>query len=257
MVLLRSFVIAFSMWSAIPMPQVEWDREGMKYALCAFPAIGLFAGGAVWLWLLLCGWLGFGRLLAAAGAALLPVAVSGGIHLDGFCDAADAMASHQGPEKKLEIMKDPRTGAFGVMAVCGYLLLSCALWDTLLAGESARLVGTVCLGFVLSRALSGFAVAVFPLAKESGLAHTFATGAQKRVVAVVDGHLALFAAAGMAALCPLPGLAASAGAALALLRYLLVCWGFGGTTGDLAGWFLTLCEMAILAGAVVGQAILG
>ena len=44
MMLLRSFVIAFSMWSAIPMPQVEWDRDGMKYALCAFPFIGLAAG---------------------------------------------------------------------------------------------------------------------------------------------------------------------------------------------------------------------
>ena len=55
MMLLRSFVIAFSMWSAIPMPQVEWDRDGMKYALCAFPFIGLAAGGAVWLWLFVCG----------------------------------------------------------------------------------------------------------------------------------------------------------------------------------------------------------
>ncbi len=256
MMLLRSFVIAFSMWSAIPMPQVEWDRDGMKYALCAFPFIGLAAGGAVWLWLFLCGGLGLTRLLAAAGAALLPVAVSGGIHLDGFCDASDAIASRQGPEKKLEIMKDPRAGAFGVMAVCGYLLLSCALWDTLLAGKDPRVIGAVCLGFLLSRALSGFAVAVFPLAKESGLAHTFATGAEKRVVAILDGHLAFFAAAGMVALAPLPGLAAAAGAALAFLWYLLVCRGFGGTTGDLAGWFLTVCEGAILAGAVVGQAIM-
>ena len=139
---------------------------------------------------------------------------------------------------------------------CGYLLLSCALWDALLAGKDLRVIGAVCLGFLLSRALSGFAVAVFPLAKESGLAHTFATGAEKRVVAILDGHLAFFAAAGMVALAPLPGLAAAAGAALAFLWYLLVCRGFGGTTGDLAGWFLTVCEGAILTGAVVGQAIM-
>ena len=76
------------------------------------------------------------------------------------------------------------------------------------------------------------------------------------MVAILDGHLAFFAAAGMVALAPLPGLAAAAGAALAFLWYLLVCRGFGGTTGDLAGWFLTVCEGAILAGAVVGQAIM-
>ena len=51
------------------------------------------------------------------------------------------------------------------MAVCGYLLLSCTLWDALLAGKDPRVIGAVCLGFLLSRALSGFAVAVFPLAK--------------------------------------------------------------------------------------------
>jgi len=254
--LLRPFVIAFSMWSAIPMPQAEWDRDGMKYALCAFPAIGLAVGGACFLWLLLCGGLGFGRALAAAGLTLIPLGVTGGIHLDGFCDAADAIASHQEPEKKLEIMKDPRTGAFGVMAVCGYLLLTFGLWDTFLAGQNARAVGMLCLGFVLSRALSGLAVAVFPLAKQSGLAHAFATAADKRRVAVIDGHITLLAAAGMIALSPLPGLAAVTGAALAFLYYLLVCQGFGGTTGDLAGYFLELCELAALAGGVVGQAIL-
>ena len=253
---LKPVIIAFSMYSAIPMPRVEWDREGMRYALCAFPLVGLAAGAALWCWWWLCGLLGLGQLLAAAGMTLLPLLVSGGIHMDGLCDTADAIASRQGPEKKLEIMKDPRAGAFGVMAVCGYLLLSCTLWDALLAGKDPRVIGAVCLGFLLSRALSGFAVAVFPLAKESGLAHTFATGAEKRVVAILDGHLAFFAAAGMVALAPLPGLAAAAGAALAFLWYLLVCRGFGGTTGDLAGWFLTVCEGAILAGAVVGQAIM-
>jgi len=228
----------------------------MRYALCAFPAIGIVVGAACFLWLLLCGGLGFGRMLAAAGLALLPLGITGGIHLDGFCDAADAIASHLEPEKKLEIMKDPRTGAFGVMAVCGYLLLTFGLWDTLLAGRDARAVGMLCLGFVLSRALSGLAVAVFPLAKESGLAHTFAAAAEKRRVAVIDGHIALLAAVGMVALSPLPGLVAVTGAALAFLHYLLVCQGFGGTTGDLAGYFLELCELAILAGGVVGQAIL-
>ena len=252
----RSLFIAFSMYSAIPVPQVGWDREGMALPLCWFPFIGIPIGLALWGWHLLCQWLVLGRLLTAAGFTLLPVVITGGIHLDGFCDACDALASRQSPEKKLEIMKDPRAGAFGVMAVCGYLLLSCALWDALLAGKDPRVIGAVCLGFLLSRTLSGFAVAVFPLAKESGLAHTFATGAEKRVVAILDGHLAFFAAAGMVALAPLPGLAAAAGAALAFLWYLLVCRGFGGTTGDLAGWFLTVCEGAILAGAVVGQAIM-
>ena len=184
---LKPVIIAFSMYSAIPMPRVEWDREGMRYALCAVPLVGLAAGAALWCWWWLCGLLGMGQLLAAAGMTLLPLLVSGGIHMDGLCDTADAIASRQGPEKRLEILRDPRAGAFGVMGVCGCLLLSCGLWDTLLASAGAGAFGAVTVGFVLSRALSGLAVATFPLAKSSGLAHTFATGADKRAVGPCRG----------------------------------------------------------------------
>ena len=144
-----------------------------------------------------------------------------------------------------------------LMAVCGVLLLTCALWDTLLPGLDARSFGVVCLGFILSRALSGMAVATFPLAKESGLVHTFATGADKRGVALVDGGLAALAGLGMALLAPVPGCCALLGASLALLHYSLVCRDFGGTTGDLAGYFLELCELAVLLGVTLGTALEG
>lgn len=255
--LLRPVIIAFSMYSALPMPQVEWDKAGMRHALCAFPLVGVPVGLFLAAWGWLCGWLGLGRLLTAAGMTLLPLGVTGGIHLDGLCDAADALASHQGPEKRLEIMKDPRTGAFGVMAVCAYLLLTCALWDSLLPGLTAGTFGVVCLGFVLSRALSGFAVAVFPLAKNSGLAHTFAAAADKKAVAVLDGGLAVLTGLGMAALGGLPGCCALGGAVLSFLHYRRVCRGFGGTTGDLAGYFLQICELTVLAGAVLGRKMIG
>lgn len=254
---LRPVVIAFSMYSAIPMPRVEWDRAGMRYALCAFPLVGLGAGAALWCWGWLCGLLGLGRLLAAAGMTLLPVLVTGGIHLDGLCDAADAIASRREPEERLAIMKDPRAGAFGVMGVCGYLLLSLALWDTFLQRAGAGAFGAVTAGFLLSRALSGMAVATFPLAKSSGLVHTFAAAADKRAVALADGMLAGMAALGMVLLAPVPGLWGLIGAAAAFLHYRLLCRDFGGTTGDLAGYFLELCELAVLFGATLGQAAMG
>lgn len=252
----RSLVIAFSMYSAIPMPRVDWDREGMRHALCWFPLVGVPVALALWGWYRLCGYLALGRLLTAAGLTLLPVAVTGGIHLDGFCDAADALASRQPREKKLEIMKDPRTGAFGVMAVCACLLLTCGAWDSFLLFGGERDVLAVCLGFVLSRGLSGFGVATLPLAKESGLIHTFATAADKGGVAAADGLLALLSAGGMLALAPIPGLLGLLGASLALLRYSLICRDLAGTTGDLAGYFLVLCELAILLGVTLGLALL-
>ncbi|MBP3925899.1 MAG: adenosylcobinamide-GDP ribazoletransferase, partial [Clostridium sp.] len=44
--LFGSFVIAFSMYSRIPMPRVEWTKERMRYALCFFPWIGVLIGDA-------------------------------------------------------------------------------------------------------------------------------------------------------------------------------------------------------------------
>ena len=38
--LIRSFFIAFSMYSKIPMPRTDWTKEAMRYAMCFFPVIG-------------------------------------------------------------------------------------------------------------------------------------------------------------------------------------------------------------------------
>ena len=51
--LLGSFLIALSMYSKIPVPQVEWTKERMKYAMCFFPLIGLITGAVLvlFIWL--------------------------------------------------------------------------------------------------------------------------------------------------------------------------------------------------------------
>ena len=63
-----------------------------------------------------------GNLFFAIAMALIPVIVSGGIHLDGFADTVDALSSYGDREKKLEILKDPNTGAFAVIGLCVYFL---------------------------------------------------------------------------------------------------------------------------------------
>ena len=84
--LFRSAAMAFSMFSVVPVPMVEWKKENMKYMLCALPLVGVVIGAALWVWYVLCRWLSLGTILFAAGMTLIPPALSGGIHLDGFCD---------------------------------------------------------------------------------------------------------------------------------------------------------------------------
>ena len=125
---LESLIVAFSMYSKIPMPQITWTKENMKNTLCYFPLIGAVIGALLWLWYWLCGIAGFGVMLQAAVAVLIPVLVTGGIHLDGFLDTSDALSSWQTTERRLEILKDPHTGAFAIIACCSYFLAAFGIW---------------------------------------------------------------------------------------------------------------------------------
>ena len=147
--LFETIAVAFAMFSALPVPQPEWNRRNMRYALCAFPLIGVVIGGLWWGWSALCGALHLPDLLRAAGLCLLPAAVTGGIHLDGYADTCDALASHGSPEKRQEILKDPRCGAFAIICLCLYFIGDLALCGAVRLDRQAL----VCMGlaFVLSR----------------------------------------------------------------------------------------------------------
>ncbi len=99
MTLLETAAVAFAMFSAVPVPQPVWNEKNMRYALCAFPLVGVVCGLAWWGWAALAARLSFPLLLRAAGLCLAPVLVTGGIHLDGYADTCDALASCAAPEK--------------------------------------------------------------------------------------------------------------------------------------------------------------
>ena len=240
--------IAFSMYSRIPVPQTAWTQEGLREVFCFFPLVGAVVGGALWGWLWLAQRLGLGAVLTAAVATALPLLCTGGIHLDGFCDTVDALSSHGDREKKLAILKDPHVGAFAVMGCGAYLLLTFGLWSEY--RFNPRGTAALALGWVLSRSLSGLSVVTFPKARREGLASTFAQASQRHV-AVVLAAWALACAGGMLWWELEVGGACLAAALLVFCYYRHVALGqFGGVTGDLAGWFLQLCEGGMLLVAV-------
>ena len=250
--LLESLDVAFSMYSAIPMPQIEWNERNMKYMMAFFPMVGVVQGALLLGFSLLAQALGLGSVLFAAVAALLPLFVTGGIHLDGFCDTVDALSSHQTREKKLEILKDPHTGAFAVMGCVAYLLLTFALWTQPQGSGRWLTVQMMAVGFVLSRSMSALSVVSFPCAKSSGLVHSFSSAAQKRNVRIAA---AVFAAACVLLwlwIHPLLGAVLTGCCLLNFWYYSRMSQKqFGGITGDLAGYFLQLNEIIILLASVL------
>lgn len=248
---LLSIAVAFGMYSRIPVPAVAWREDTMRYALCAFPLVGLAQGLLCTAWAAACLALGFPALLCAAGLIALPLLLNGGIHLDGLADTSDALASHATRERMLEIMKDSHLGAFGAIAVCAHLVL---LFGILASWElNPTLIWCFPCVFVLSRALSAWAVAFWPQARKQGMARSFSDGASRAAVGVFSALFGLAAAAGLVAAGGVPGACAVVVAAAMVGWYRFVALTkFGGVTGDVAGWFLQWTELACFAALTIG-----
>lgn len=246
MSVLKSLCLAFSMYSKLPAPRVAWEEKNMRYVLCFLPLIGIVQGMAMLLlWMLrerTCVYIPF-EVFVLTGC-VLPMLVTGGIHMDGFVDTMDALHSWQDRTKKLEILKDPHIGAFAAISlVCYFCLYGAGLFLLLTRRQLVFLM----IGFFLSRTLSAFALITVKSAKKEGLCYTFASGAQKRCVAVTLGCFILLAC--MAAFCLYGywGLGAVAVSFIVFGYYLAMAQRqFGGLTGDLAGWFVTVYELVFV-----------
>lgn len=252
--LVNALLIAFSTYSRIPVPQAEWNEENKRYSMCFFPLIGLCIGAVMALWLYLCDRLALGTVLRGTVGAALPLLITGGIHMDGFMDTTDAMASWKSPEERLAILKDSHVGAFAVMACGMYLLVMAGVLS------EARWTDAAAIGacFVLSRALSALAMTWLRSAKKTGMLAGFAQNLQKQAV---TGSCAAYTGVCTVILIVVSGWAgglAAASAGLVLLAYRHKAYQyFGGVTGDLAGWFLQMAELVAIACVVIGRSVLG
>ena len=145
--ILKSIIIAFSMYSKIPMPQFEWKEEDMKHVLCFFPWIGIVIGLCLYFWRLLCDRFGIRNLCYVFIGTAIPLLLTGGFHVDGFMDTMDAFHSYQPKERKLEILKDSHIGAFAVIMLAVYGLIYMGAFSEI---TDKHILQVVCAGFVES-----------------------------------------------------------------------------------------------------------
>lgn len=245
--LLASLAITFSTYSRIPMPQVEWSEDNMRHTLSLLPLVGLVIGALYCLTDRLSALLGFSPLLRAALLTVLPVLVTGGIHLDGYCDTVDALASHAPREKKLAILKDSSAGGLR-----RHLVLRVVSADLCPDGS-----GGLC-------PHGGRGLRPQPDLRRLGHpAPALRPGGH-------GGHPEIRQPVPLVGPDPVSG---SSGAALVLLWGDLIAGGaalivmivfyfiyramalreFGGFTGDLAGWFIQVGELGLLAAVVLAE----
>ncbi|WP_026665812.1 adenosylcobinamide-GDP ribazoletransferase [Butyrivibrio sp. FC2001] len=246
----KSIIIAFSLYSRIPMPVFTWQEKDMKHAISALPLIGAVIGGLSY---------GVFRLSMAFDIpvfcltlflSVLPLIVTGGFHMDGFMDVQDAKNSYQDKEKKLEIMKDPHIGAFAVISVSIFGMIWLSFFYLLLSKSlekgDYKYLFIYMASFFFVRAICGLTSIIFDKAKKFGMLNTEtnSTGSVDKVILLLE------------ALCGIgsflyfdikAGIVCATALALFTVFYKHMCnKEFGGVTGDTAGYFVCMGEGIIV-----------
>jgi adenosylcobinamide-GDP ribazoletransferase len=168
---MKYFRIAFGLMTTLPfrLPD-DWQTGDSGRASVWYPFVGLVIGG-----LTLLGWMGasrfFSPLVAGILTLILWVTLTGGLHLDGLADCCDGLLVSTTVERRLEIMKDPRLGAFGGIGLVLVLLLKAAILSSLTT-QSA-------FGILLAASLARSCIlpaGLLPLARPSGMGADFKAG---------------------------------------------------------------------------------
>jgi len=239
--MIRAFALALQLLTRLPVPSLTTPPQPRElgWSVLFFPGVGLLigvllAGMYTALWLIDPG-------LLAALALTVWVLLTGGLHLDGLADTADAWIGGQGDrERTLSIMKDPRSGPIAIVVIVLLLLTKFAALQVLLAGDA---VLVLLLAPVLGRTAIIALLITTPYVRPDGLGSPYANYLPRWNCSVL---VLLTAAATVALLEVLGGvLLVILGIGFLGLRHSLMTR-LGGVTGDTLGAVCELTEMIVL-----------
>ncbi|MFN3076182.1 MAG: adenosylcobinamide-GDP ribazoletransferase [Alphaproteobacteria bacterium] len=220
------------------------DRWGLARAMRVFPLIGAAIGTVGGLAYGGLAYGGFSPMIAALGALGVMTLMTGALHEDGLADTADGFGGGRNLERKLEIMRDSRSGPFGVLALLfsvGFRLA--ALIDL---AEPERVLAALVVALALSRAAMPVAIRAC-----GGPARPGGLGAAAGEGGVPRAGTAVMLAVGISL--PLLGMEGSAVALTAavlatVVMVFLARRHIGGYTGDVLGAVGQVVEVAVLVG---------
>lgn len=231
---------AFGLLTRLPI-RVDGDAAQARgaQAAWAYPLVGIGVGAFTSATLGAALWLGLPALVAAALALGLSLFVTGASHEDGLADTLDGLWGGWTRQRRLEIMKDSRIGAYGVIGLVLGLVTKLGL---LAEGPSVWMILAAAVG---SRAAMVGLMGLQPHARTSGLSHAVGTPDRRALMlALVIGgtSVAFFSITAL-----------SIAAAVALGIALIARAKIGGQTGDILGATQVIVELAILA-TLIAQA---
>lgn len=236
--------MSWGMFCAIPIPHKDWDESCTNLIIPFFPVVGLFIGLLWYGSSILLHLAGLRTMMLSAFLMLFPYVITGFLHVDGFMDTSDAILSYRPLEEKLKILKDPHTGAFAVVSVLA-LFVICFACAYEIASDTALDIGKLrflVLMPVISRSLTGLALLSLKVIPQSGYGSYF----KKNTKTVHNISLVLTGFSAVAAMCFLSvGRGLIVATAMISGFFLSILWAyrqFGGISGDISGYALTVSE---------------
>ncbi|MGI6737235.1 MAG: adenosylcobinamide-GDP ribazoletransferase [Anaerovoracaceae bacterium] len=276
MKVLRGFMMAWGMFSALPCPAEKWDESCRRQMLLALPPLGLLLG-VIWsVCAALLLQLPLHPMLSAAVLALLPLWLTGAIHVDGYMDVCDAVFSRRDLDDRRRILKDAAVGAFAAVGLGVLLLLGSAALVPLTDARALSLLPSLaCVPLMSRSAAVGAVLTAAPL--PASQYHRSSWRADHRGVAAVTAMACLpllllpllrqFLPARAAHLLFAADTASAVGTltAVRMLLPLLATWiaaqlaglaarrSLQGMNGDISGFMVTVGELAgaLTAGILV------
>jgi adenosylcobinamide-GDP ribazoletransferase len=239
MVALKSFLLNIQFFTIIPIrKEFSVGKHEMKWMVRTFPILGFWIG--IFLssgYLLLDSYTQMSSLALSFYIWVIPILLTGGLHLDGYMDASDAFFSYRDKNKRLDIMKDPRIGAFAVLSLL--VLLSSRflfIFETVHYTDSAMISMILLWIPFFSRVVMGASLILIPAAQKSGMGFSFKKHMTRKELLWLLGYLLLGGTASIF----LNGLCLYAPFTLVTLGffwfvYLKSIKWFGGMTGDTVG----------------------
>ena len=209
------------------------------------PLVGALIAGLLWGLLVLFSYTALPDFVKPMLLLLIPIAVTGGFHIDGFLDTVDALRSYRSKEEKLSILKDPHVGAFAIIGFTGVILCMLSAIGLLLSDKKALLV--FCVLFPAARALTGLTSVLMSKAKPDGMLVKETAGERGVIITVL--LIELLISLGLMGWISLPytGAVLLANALFTLVYVRIATKNFGGVTGDTAGYYVVGSETAAAA----------
>lgn len=247
---LHDFKVALVFLTRLPIRLARpWRAEDLAGSAVMFPVVGALLGLAGGLAYALAWRLELTSFLAALAAIATVALLTGAMHEDGLADVADGFGGGRTRDDALRIMRDPRIGTFGALALLLALLARTGALANL--AEPRLVLPALIAAAAVSRATLPALLLTLPSARPDGLAATAGRPHWARVVAgAALACLLAFALLGPAAAAA--GLIAAG--ALALLLAALAWRRIGGVTGDVLGAAQQLAELGFLLALVPARA---